>query len=350
MYEFRLPACLRLIACHSRTMSSQRKKKKPKKLQDGDEGDEQTLGEDGEEDADNVQKLDDQQSVTANEKLDALLAGQNDLKLSFDQFKKQVSQQFTDITKRLDSVEQLATANTLASGKIKPLSDSLSELQTSCQFISNKYDELTKGMDKKIKEIVEKENKEYVKQNEILRKKVKTLETDVDTEKRIRVKDQQYSNNNKLEISGIPFVEGQHTMSDCCKNLVVDVSAAAGVEMSFSDVDVAHRLPKSVNTVIVQFSSRTARNRLWFGKRGLKGKTVECLGLPKPEHNAGYIFVNEQLSPYNKMLLQEVKKQCDYVGIERKCVFTKKGVIHVNAPHFRKILPVVYRADIDNIY
>ena len=304
---------------------SGRNRRKPKKLRDEEaaqtsknnkEDDQQSddqLSDDQQSTADDQQSTaatadDGQQSThSADDKLDALLAGQNELKLSFSTFQQQVSQQLNEVTKRLVAVEHLASVNTIASGKIKPLSDSLSELQASCQFISNKYDELTADMDNKIKEIIVKENKEYLKQNELLKKKVRTLETQIDTEKKVRIRDQQYSNNNKLEISGIPFVEGKHTMRDCCKNLVVDVSAAAGVEMSFADVDVAHRLPNNVNTVVVQFNSRTARNRLWFGQSGLKGKTVECLGLPKPKDQAGIIFVNEQLSPHNKMLLKEVK-------------------------------------------
>ena len=148
--------------------------------------------------------------------------------------------------------------------------------------------------------------------HDILKNKLKYMEKIVNIEKKIRINDQQYRNNNKLEISGIPFIDGQHSVSDCCKQLVVDVAMTADVEMAISDVDVAHRLPSAVNTVIVQFTTRTARNRLWYGKMRLKGKTVEDVGIAKPQGKAGYIFINEQFCPYNRTCLR--RSNCNVIS------------------------------------
>ena len=340
-------------------MPAKRRKKKPVRFGDTSEDDVDVDGADADAEADDVHehennsKQDQDTPSTVDEKLDALLQGQRDMRNSLDTYKVEVSAMMSQFDQRIIAVETLVhtsmnevTNNSLS---ISALGATVSELKESCEFVSGKIDDYEKKV-KGYDAFIAKHN-ETLKQNDILKKQINDIGKMVNSEKRIRVNDQQYSNNNKLEINGIPFINGQHSLNDCCKQLVVDVATLAGVEMVLTDVDVAHRLPNSNTTIIVQFTSRTARNRLWYGKTGLKGKTVQDIRLPKPEGNAGYIFINEQLCPYNKYLLKEVKLQTDYLGIARRCVFTRKGAIFVKAPHYNDgPLAIKYLDDIGKIY
>ena len=286
-------------------------------------------------------------------KIDKLLQGQSDLQrtqgelnTNFLQFKEHVQERLDAFDAKLTSVEVSAQSNTndISNHKITiaNVSTKVTELEKLCEFVSTSYDEMAVEFRNASNNLAETQ-----KQNEALKRKIKELNNDFRYEQRTRILNQQYSNNNKLEIAGIPFDEKKDKISICHKELVCKVAQQAGVEMDISEEDVAHRLPSSPTTVIVQFCSRTARNRLWFGKTGLKGKKVMDIGFDKPAGSAGNIFINESLCPYNKTLLKSVQQHCDNIGIPRRNIFTRKGIVNVKVGEETR--QVKFLEDIDYI-
>ena len=155
---------------------------------------------------------------------------------------------------------------------------------------------------------------------------------------------EQYGRNSMLEFGGIPVQEGEN-----CIDIVCKISTMTGIECTPNDVDIAHRLKKK--NIIAVFNKRSMRNNVFYAKKNLKNHTVTELNLPFPtdeEGNTlpGYIFVNESLTPKNKELLYETKKECKRLQIPAKCIYTVKGQIKVKAEHYDKAVSIYDTDDI----
>ena len=123
-----------------------------------------------------------------------------------------------------------------------------------------------------------------------------------------------------LEFDGIPYQKEEDNDRNWCHTKITEICTLIGVAEVIDDIDIAHRLHN--NRIIVLFNNRRARNRVYFARFNLKGKTVNDINLPKPEKAKGLIWINESLSIRRRRLLGKSKDRLDDAGI----VFGKNGV------------------------
>lgn len=190
-------------------------------------------------------------------------------------------------------------------GEMKSTRSEINGLANSMQFFSDKMDESTNLM----KEIRE-ELAAVKKENESLRVKNAALNSEVSSLKdRVRSLEQ-YSRKNNVEISGIP----ETPKEDVCR-IVRDVGATLGVEVLENDISTAHRVPTFKKDrpppIIVQFCRRTIRDALISKFRDRKKMTANQIHAALPSSD---VYVNEHLSPENKLFLSKLKQKCKEIG------------------------------------
>ncbi|XP_046662764.1 uncharacterized protein LOC124355645 [Homalodisca vitripennis] len=168
-------------------------------------------------------------------------------------------------------------------------------------------DESTNLM-KNIKEelaLIKKEKERLTAMNSALNTEVTSLRN------RVRALEQ-YSRKNNVEVNGIP-----ETPREDVVGLVRDVGAALGVEIQESDISTAHRVPSfgkdRLPPLIVQFSRRFIRDTVL-------GKYKDKKGLTARQINSAFsdkiVYVNEHLTPDNKIFLSKLKVNCREIGYQ----------------------------------
>lgn len=189
--------------------------------------------------------------------------------------------------------------------EFKAVRTEMGELTASVSFVSDKLDE-NATLFKEFKDdlaAVKQENAEMRRQVDsmdselcYLRDKVRTLE--------------QYSRKNNIEISGIPV-----TQKENIQKLVMDVGSALGVDVKEQHISAAHRVPsfnnKRTPALVVQFISRVSRED-WLSKfREKKELYAHQVNTSFPKQK---VYINEHLSPDNKVFLARLKVKCKEVG------------------------------------
>lgn len=199
---------------------------------------------------------------------------------------------------KIQVFEELKSTRTLINTEISQLSDAM-------QFMSNKVDESTNLM-KEIKSelaAVKKENESLRAMNTALDGEVKSLKD------RVRSLEQ-YSRKNNIEISGIP-----ETPKENVNSIVKDVGTALGVDLQGTDISTAHRVPSFRKDrpppLIVQFARRSVRDTLINKFRERKVMTAQQINAALPAQN---VYINEHLSPENKLFLSKLKQKCKDIG------------------------------------
>ena len=218
---------------------------------------------------------------------------------------------------------------------IKTLNRKVIEVEKSQDHIDKQFDTHNRQQNTITKDytVLQKEYSDLQIEVKSLKKKFHREATD-------RHKDEQYRQNNKIEIGGIPIKQYED-----CQQTALQVAEIMGITISKADIDIAHRMAN--NSIIVVFNSRTARDLFWYNKRNLKGKTIENLGftLNKDERgrkNPGYIFINEALTFYYKNIMYLTKEMCKSMEIPFKNIFTKKGHIKVKLPDDNNTVITIY--------
>lgn len=191
--------------------------------------------------------------------------------------------------------------------ELKSTRTEINDLTGAMQFMSNKMDESTKLM-KDIKD----ELAAVKKENEHLRNMNVTLNTEVTSLKdRVRTLEQ-YSRKNNVEVSGIPETPREDVIG-----LVKDVGKALGVEIQESDISTAHRVPSyrkdRPSPLIVQFSRRVTRDTFLSKFKAKNGLTARQINTSFP---AQTVYINEHLSPENKIFLSKLKLKCKEIGYQ----------------------------------
>lgn len=143
---------------------------------------------------------------------------------------------------------------------------------------------------------------------------------------------EQFSRRSNIEIQGVPQ-DNQENINE----VVVSVAKAVGSSLATSDIDKAHRVasfggrkgcPKNI---IVSLRSHTASGEFLTAYK--KAAATFKRANPGPfkglsfENLASNLFVNEHLTPGNKLLLKQAKawcRQCDY-----KYCWIQYGVVKV---------------------
>ena len=171
------------------------------------------------------------------------------------------------------------------------------EVVTSIEFLSGKFDEMSKQM-AELKDL----NGALKKENNALKIEVTKLQRDVQHLER-------YNRGQNLEISGIP-----EKPDEDIRTVVTNVLRRVDGELRADDVDISHRVGPTTPTdsahatqtrrtrsILVRFTSRRVRNKIYDQRRSLKEVKLADLGLGFRE--SSNIFINENLTPEMKQLL-----------------------------------------------
>lgn len=186
-------------------------------------------------------------------------------------------------------------------GEIKSLRNELTELSTTVQFVSDKLDSSTKLMENISTELaaLKKENHELRNNNDRLSSEVDDLK------ERMRTLEQ-YTRRNNVEISGIPVTANEDVVA-----IVKDVGSALGIAVEDSEVSAAHRIPSyrrdRTPSIVVQFHNRSTRDSV-IAK--FREKKILCASKVNSSFSQQKVFVNEHLSPNNKLFLAKLKQKC----------------------------------------
>lgn len=213
------------------------------------------------------------------------------------------------------------------------------ELTKSLNFLSDKVDTSNSLMEELKREfkLMKKENEELRSKNASLSRTVSELQD------RVRQLDQ-YSRRNNVEISGIPVTPREDILS-----IVKDVGAAIGVKVEEHEVSAAHRVPSYRKdrppSLVVQFNCRMARDT-WITKfkENKESATADKVNASFPKHK---FYVNEHLSPANKIFLSKLKKkakEADYTY-----VWAREGKFFIRKANGEKCRRIDNESDIDSL-
>lgn len=171
-------------------------------------------------------------------------------------------------------------------------------------------------------------------------------------EKRDHDRDQ-YSRMNNVEISGIPSKPGENLF-----NILKDLCAVIGFNFNSSDIDYIHRVRTYAATkqspgagaggsaaggaapepglqqrhphIVVRWARRRCREEMVAAARLRRHINTAQLGYPGPASN---VYVNEHLTPANKLLLKEArdiknKNNYDYLWVKNGKIIIRKSEKH----------------------
>lgn len=205
--------------------------------------------------------------------------------------------------------------------ELKPFRLELAELSTAVKFISDKLDTSNCLMEEIKKELiaVKKENAELRNKNESLTGEV------VDLRERVRSLEQ-YTRKNNIEVSGIPVTAHENICA-----IIKDVGVALEVDIQDNQIAAAHRIPsfnKDHNpSIVVQFMNRSTRDSLLAKYRERKSLSANQVN---PSFRSQKVYINEHLSPANKLLLAKLKQKAresgyTYVWVRDGKFFVRKS-------------------------
>ena len=179
------------------------------------------------------------------------------------------------------------------------------ELQKSLEFHIDKLEKL-EAENNKLKQDVSSLKKEVRKaEDEIadLNDDLDGLKSDLDTAI-CQIDDlEQYTRKHNLEIHGIPE-SSEENLSD----KIIKLGKVLNVHIVNNDIDICHRMATRRSNggprpIIVRFRSYRAKNELYKSKKYLKS-----VSLNNYFHNAGAVYINENLTNYRRELFAKVRK------------------------------------------
>lgn len=115
---------------------------------------------------------------------------------------------------------------------------------------------------------------------------------------------------NNLEISGVPLMKSENL-----HNILHNVAVKVGITITSADVDYIHRVRRYPSkdgetaagltpNIIVRFTRRRCKGDMIAAVRARRGLTTADLGIDGP---AKPVFVNDHLTPHNKMLYRQAR-------------------------------------------
>ena len=275
-------------------------------------------------------------------KLDRILEGQNKLQESFNTLSsRQVELELsvTNLEKKVDNISQKNET------EVNNIIVKTKELEASLTFINEMYEENKKN-NNELKNKVD----TLEKLSEDLYTKLASVSLRAEQANDIGDSVENQGRKHMLEIDGIPSnVQEEKNDRNWCHNIVVKMCSLLGIDEVKSDVDVAHRLHN--NRIIVTFKNRTSRNKFYYARFNLKGKSIQSLGFQKPTEGKGLIWINESLTGVRKSLLSTTKAMLEkagfHIGKNGLGLYTSLGNIKVNSGG--KVFNVVWEKDISKI-
>lgn len=221
--------------------------------------------------------------------------------------------------------------------RLAAFGEKFTEINDSLQFISDRYDSLTKVSQETQLRIKTLEEKADINDSHDVR--ILELETKIDAM-------EQQARLTNIEISNIPEKRGENLTV-----LVKKIGEAIKQPLSPQDITAIHRVQKasSVNdknprpkNIIVKLNSRVLRDNFLAAARMHKGLTTEAIGIPG---NSQAIYINEHLTLKNKILFREARETAKRNGY--KFVWPKHGSILVRAKETAPVFVVRSSKDIE---
>ena len=135
-------------------------------------------------------------------------------------------------------------------------------------------------------------------------------------------------------------------------NIVIKVADLIGVEIKHEDISVSHRLQtsktfkgrnKEAPPIIVKFTRRNVKDKLYKARRRLNGFSTKDLGYVMEDN----IFITKSLTSKNKELFKEaykVKKEKDF-----KFIWTTSGKIFLRRNETSPVFKVNSISDVQKI-
>lgn len=186
--------------------------------------------------------------------------------------------------------------------ELSDLKERMKSIEKAQEFLSSKYDSVSQVLQSIKKQLASTEKSVIKQQDEMLKLQTKVSEVDAIVDEL-----QQYSRRDCLEISGIPRLP-----NDEPNKIIMELGDIIGVQMSESDISVAHRLPDSKKTkdrTIVKFTRRQKKDEFYSRRSRLIGK--QSTDLPSVEISPrgtkpSRVFINESLTSLRKILLGKI--------------------------------------------
>lgn len=188
---------------------------------------------------------------------------------------------------------------------MKNVKKEVADLTASVQFLSDKM-ETSNNLMKELKS----ELAAVKEENQKLHANCDTLNAEVGSLRQRLRELEQYTRRNNIEICGIPLTPSENILT-----IVKDVGATLDVDFNESQVSAAHRIPsynkENSQSIVVQFHSRITRDT-WI--RQFREKKSVSANQVNPVFPKQALYVNEHLSPQNKMILGKLQQKCRDVG------------------------------------
>lgn len=214
----------------------------------------------------------------------------------------------------------------------------LSDFKSTAEFHSNTIDTNNQFMSELKTELAElkRQNQELLGINKSLKNEVGELRDRVRTL-------EQYTRRCNVEICGIPVTRGEDV-----QEIVKDVGTALGVPIKEKDIAAAHRIPsynrEVVPSIVVQFERRKTRDS-WI--TSFKQKKTLTASEVNRSFAASKVWVNEHLSPENKILLSKLKKKCKDIGF--KYAWCRDGKFYARKSDGERFQRILTENDIEKL-
>ena len=157
----------------------------------------------------------------------------------------------------------------------------------------------------------------------------------------------QYGRRRNLEIHGLSTSDNENTEKLAWALQKIDEN------VSSSDIDVAHRTGrhkddkskiKKTRPIIVRFTTRNVRNKIYKNKKKVYSFTTKDLGF----ETANCTFINENLTPATRSLMHETDLKRKEMGW--KYIWAKNGKIYCKTHVGTKAVIIQQTDDLNNIY
>lgn len=231
-------------------------------------------------------------------------------------------------------LESLNTFKEENAKKISQLSDDINKgIRDELTKLTNSFHELKASLEhtdqdlqdvkKRVTELEKKSSKIEQLESQVTR--LHSIVTDLELERR---RDRQRARMLNLEMVGVPECK-----SESLHEYIMSLAKRAGVQLRLEDIDHVNRVQKMnpnkeyPRNIIFRLSNQTHKDSLLSSLRKSRNITTSDLGIPGDTRK---IFVNEHLTPENKMLYKSCREKAKNVGFQyvwiRNCrIYVRKN-------------------------
>lgn len=240
-------------------------------------------------------------------------------KLQIEAFKAEVLSSIENQYKLYDDKINTLTATVYkCTNELTAMGQTLSDMQRSCSFISQQYDEVKKNLDTTQADI--KAVKSEVSTLKLNNKALEDMACKLNNLEQI-------SRSTNIEVFGIPEQKSENIQST-----IIRLAEKLDVKLMADDIVFAVRVQTKTDNkgvpkpIVVKLSSTIRRDEIISAVRKRKGFTSEELG-GKQGKQPSPIYVNEHLTPANKALFKSARTACKESGF--RFAWVRNGRIYV---------------------